>query len=100
MNVDTTKDNDALNGEILPTFVRYLIHSVLGLIAMTSSSLVDGIFIANYVDITALAAVNLIIPISTLLYGVRMMISIGRSVRGGKYLGEANKSAASSILRK
>jgi Na+-driven multidrug efflux pump len=100
MNVDLTKDNDALNGEIFPTFVRYLIPSVLGLIAMTSSSLVDGIFIGNYVGITALAAVNLIIPIITILFGVSMMMSIGGSVRGGKYLGEGNKSAASSIFSK
>ena len=74
MNVDLTKDNEALNGEIFPTFVRYLIPSVLGLIAMTSSSLVDGIFIGNYLGITALAAVNLIIPIITLLFGVSMMM--------------------------
>ena len=84
MTVDSNKDNDALNGEIFPTFVRYLIPSILGLIAMTSSSLVDGIFIGNYVGITALAAVNLIIPIITLLFGVSMMMSIGGSVRAGK----------------
>ena len=81
MNVDLTKDNDALNGEIFPTFVKYMIPSVMGLIAMTSSSLVDGIFIGNYVGITALAAVNLIIPIITLIFGVSMMMSIGGSVR-------------------
>ena len=100
MNDVLTKDNDALNGEIFPTFVRYLIPSILGLIAMTSSSLVDGIFIGNYVGITALAAVNLIIPIITLLFGVSMMMSIGGSVRAGKYLGEGNKPAASAIFSK
>ena len=100
MNVDLTKNNAALNGDIFPTFVGYLIPSILGLIAMTSSSLVDGIFIGNYVGITALAAVNLIIPIITLLFGVSMMMSIGGSVRGGKYLGEGDKSAASAIFSK
>ena len=100
MTVDSNKDNDALNGDIFPTFVRYLIPSILGLIAMTSSSLVDGIFIGNYVGIAALAAVNLIIPIITLLFGVSMMMSIGGSVRAGKYLGEGNKPAASAIFSK
>ena len=100
MTADSNNDNDALNGEIFPTFVRYLIPSILGLIAMTSSSLVDGIFIGNYVGITALAAVNLIIPIITLLFGVSMMMSIGGSVRAGKYLGEGNKPAASAIFSK
>jgi Na+-driven multidrug efflux pump len=50
--------------------------------------------------VTALAAVNLIIPITTLLFGVSMMISIGGSVRGGKYLGEKNTAAASAIFSK
>ena len=61
MNTDLVTDNDALEGPIFPTFVRYLIPSLVGLLAMTSASLVDGIFIGNYVGVTALAAVNLII---------------------------------------
>ena len=62
--------------------------------------LVDGLFIGNYVGVTALAAVNLIIPISTLLFGVGMMLSIGGSVRAGKYLGEHDHPAASAIFSK
>ena len=77
-----------------------MMPSLLGLIAMTSASLVDGMFIGNYEGVTALAAVNLIIPITTLLFGVSMMISIGGSVRGGKYLGEKNTAAASAIFSK
>ena len=100
MNTENTVDNDALEGPIFPTFIKYMLPSLLGLIAMTSGSLVDGMFIGNYVGVTALAAVNLIIPITTLLFGVSMMISIGGSVRGGKYLGENNTTAASAIFSK
>ncbi len=100
MNTENTVDNDALEGPIFPTFIKYMLPSLLGLIAMTSGSLVDGMFIGNYVGVTALAAVNLIIPITTLLFGVSMMISIGGSVRGGKYLGEKNTPAASAIFSK
>jgi putative MATE family efflux protein len=100
MNTENTVDNDALEGPIFPTFIKYMMPSLLGLIAMTSGSLVDGMFIGNYVGVTALAAVNLIIPITTLLFGVSMMISIGGSVRGGKYLGEKNTTAASAIFSK
>ena len=94
MNNDAPKNNDALEGPIVPTFIKYMMPSLLGLIAMTSASLVDGMFIGNYEGVTALAAVNLIIPITTLLFGVSMMISIGGSVRGGKYLGEKNTSCS------
>jgi putative MATE family efflux protein len=100
MSSNSRSDNYALGGAIVPTFFRYLIPSLVGLIAMTSASLVDGIFIGNYVGVTALAAVNLIIPITTLLFGVGMMLSIGGSVRGGKYLGEGNTAAASAIFSK
>jgi len=100
MNNDAPKNNDALEGPIVPTFIKYMMPSLLGLIAMTSASLVDGMFIGNYEGVIALAAVNLIIPITTLLFGVSMMISIGGSVRGGKYLGEKNTAAASAIFSK
>jgi putative MATE family efflux protein len=100
MRSETDTDNDALDGEIVPTFYKYMIPSVAGLIAMTSASLVDGFFIGNYVGVTALAAVNLIIPITTLLFGFASMLAIGGSVRGGKYLGEGNVAAASAIFSK
>ena len=100
MRSDPAEDNHALDGAIVPTFFKYLIPSLVGLVAMTSASLVDGFFIGNYVGVTALAAVNLTIPIMTLLFGVGLMLSIGGSVRGGKYLGEGNTAAASAIFSK
>lgn len=100
MSSTPLEDNHALDGAIVPTFFRYLVPSLVGLIAMTSASLVDGVFIGNYVGITALAAVNLIIPIMTLLFGVGMMLAIGGSVRAGKYLGEGDTAAASGIFSK
>jgi len=100
MSNNTVDGSLALEGPIVSTFFKYLIPSVAGLIAMTSASLVDGVFIGNYVGITALAALNLIIPILTLLSGVGIMLSIGGSVRGGKYIGEGNTAAASAIFSK
>ena len=95
-----TADSHALDGPVAPTFFRYLGLSLVGLIAMTSASLVDGVFIGNYVGVTALAVVNLIIPITTLLFGVGLMLAIGGSVRGGKYLGERDPTAASAVFSK
>lgn len=100
MEIETKKENLALDGKIVPTFFKYLIPSMLGLIAMTSASLVDGIFIGNYVGVTALGAVNLIIPVTALLFGLAMMLSVGGSVRAGKYLGEKDYTSASSIFSK
>ena len=100
MKTEASKENLALEGKIVPTFFKYLIPSMLSLIAMTSASLVDGIFIGNYVGVTALGAVNLTIPVTALLFGFAMMLSVGGSVRAGKYLGEKNYAAASAIFSK
>ena len=100
--MDTPQDDQthALDGPIVSTFFRYLVPSVIGMLAMTSASIVDGIFIGNFVGVEALASINLIMPILSLLFGVGLMLSIGGSVRGGKYLGEKNFSAASAIFSK
>ena len=100
MATEITEQRQALEGAVAPTFFRYLLTSMTGLIAMTSASLVDGVFIGNYVGVTALAAVNLIIPIMALSFGVAIMVGVGGSVRGGKYLGENDIMAASSIFSK
>ena len=100
--MDTPTDNHshALDGRIVPTFYRYLIPSMVGLIAMSSATIVDGIFIGNFVGVPALAAVNLLMPFMALMFGVGLMLSVGGSVRGGKYLGEKNTAAASAIFSK
>ena len=100
MAKENAHQRQALEGAVASTFFRYLLTSMTGLIAMTSASLVDGIFIGNYVGVTALAAVNLIIPIMALSFGVAIMVGVGSSVRGGKYLGENDVTAASSIFSK
>ena len=95
-----TEESHALDRAVVPTFFRYLGLSLVGLLAMTSASLVDGLFIGNYVGVTALAVVNLIIPIMTLLFGVGLMLAIGGSVRAGKHLGEGDAAAASATFSK
>lgn len=96
----TTRINHALESAILPTFFRYWLPSLLGLLAMTTANIVDGIFIGNYVGGNALAAVNLIIPFFGILFGTTFMLTMGGSVRAGKYIGEKNLTAASAIFSK
>jgi len=100
MDVTASQDNSALEGPIFTTFLKYLIPSIVGMLAMSSASIVDGIFIGNFVGVEALAAVNLIIPILSVLFGVGLMLAIGGSVRAGKFLGQKRQHAASAIFSK
>src|SRR5688572_9309862 len=67
-NVDITmssKGNAAQTGAILPTFFYYMFASMLGLLAITTTSLIDGMFVGNYVGGNALASITLLLPCLT-----------------------------------
>ncbi|WP_127559426.1 MATE family efflux transporter [Saccharospirillum alexandrii] len=95
-----TRTNHALTSAVLPTFYRLWIPSMLGLLALSTANIVDGLFIGNYVGATALAAVNLIIPFFGILFGLVFMLAMGGAVRAGKYIGEGDYAAASGIFSK
>ena len=97
---DQDINNTAVEGSILPTFLKYLIPSLIGILAMSTAAIIDAIFIGKYVGDSALAAVNLIMPFMALLFGVGLTLSVGGSVRAGKYIGENNYKAASAIFSK
>ncbi len=89
-----------INSPLLPTFFYYAIPSMLGLIAISSASIVDGVFIGNWVGPEALAAVNLTIPYQAFMFSFLLMFSIGGTVRAGKYRGEKRFDDASSVFTK
>lgn len=89
-----------LAGPCWPIFFRYALPSVAGLLALTTANIVDGIFIGNFAGADALAALNLLIPWFTLLFGLGLALAIGGTVRAGRYLGEGKRDAASAIFSK
>ena len=80
---------DPVSGPVIPVFLHYAIPSVIGMLSLSSAFMVDGIFIGNFVGTTALAAVNLAMPVWSGLFAVITMLAIGSSVMCGKYLGQA-----------
>lgn len=93
-------NNDVLNGPIISTFLKFAIPSILGLLAITTASIVDGIFIGQFVSSAGLAAITLLIPFFTLIFAIALMFSIGGAVRAGSYLGQSNIKAASAVFSK
>ncbi len=91
---------DMLQGNIVAVFFYHAIPNVLGMLAISSSGIVDGIFVGNYVGHSALAAINIIMPVFSLLLGVGIMFSVGGMVRCGKYIGESDYNAANAVFSK
>ena len=96
----TDKQPDATTDAILPVFWHYTLPSLIGLIAFSSSRVVDAIFIGKLIGSDALAAVNLLIPFMSLPFAFCFMFCVGGMVSAGKYIGEKNPSKASEIFSK
>lgn len=88
------------SGNIYKTFFKFTLPNMVGLIAMSSVALVDGYFVGNYVNSVALAAVNIIIPLITVVFGISIMLTIGAAVLIGTYLGEGKINKASAVFTK
>jgi putative MATE family efflux protein len=87
-----------LSGRILPTFFYYALTSTIGLIAITTANLVDGVFVGRAVGGQALAAITLLLPIFTLLFAIALMFAIGGSVAAGKWMGAGEEEQASNVF--
>lgn len=93
-----TMDKAVLTGPIIKTFLSYAIPSILGLLAITTASIVDGIFVGQFVSAQGLAAINLLIPYLSLIFGLALMFSIGGAVRAGYYIGQKRFQSASDVF--
>jgi Na+-driven multidrug efflux pump len=96
----STDRYDPVKGDVLTVFVHYAIPSVIGMLAVTSAGIIDGIFVGHFVGAAALAAINISMPVFALLVGLVIMFAIGGSVMCGKSLGEGDLAAASLIFSK
>ena len=91
---------DPITGRVLPVFFHYAVPSVIGMLAVTSAGVIDGVFIGNFVGSTALAAVNIAQPAWAVFAAIVFMLAVGGSVMCGKFLGERDHVAAADIFTK
>ncbi len=89
---------DILKDSPLRVFIYNALPAVLGMLAISSAGIVDGYFLGNYVGSTALASVNLVIPVINIMFGIGLMLSVGGAVVCGKYIGENRIEEAGAIF--
>ena len=96
------KNNDLeiASGNIYKTFLKFSLPNMVGIMAMSSVTLVDAYFVSEYVSPVALAAVNIIMPLITIVFGIAIMLTIGAAVLVGTYLGENKIVKARAVFTK
>ncbi len=78
--------------------IRFVLPSVVMMIFTSIYSVVDGIFVSNFVGKTSFAAVNLVMPVLLLLSSGGFMLGTGGSALVGMFLGEGKKEKANQIF--
>lgn len=91
---------DIVNGKTKPLFLRYCIPNILGILALSSAQLIDAFFIGNYAGGTSLAAINIVLPVFSLIMGLGIMLCTGGSVICATFIGEKDYENASKIFSK
>lgn len=78
--------------------LRFVTPSVIMMIFTSIYSVVDGLFVSNYVGKTALAAINLIFPLLMAIAALGFMIGTGGSAIVAKTLGEKKEKKANEYF--
>jgi len=93
------KTNIRLNNQtVIKTFFQYLIPTLVGMMLMSVNIVIDGIFVGNGVSSTALASVNIAVPIFSVILSIALLIGVGGGALYSMALGEENVPRAREIF--
>lgn len=79
-------------------YVKYLIPSILTMIFLSFYTTIDGFFVSKYANSDALAGINIVIPITCVIFGVAVMFATGSGAIIGEYMGKRNKKKADEVF--
>lgn len=91
MNRDTI---DFENGRVSALFRRILIPTLMGSLAISAVTAIDGIFIGHGVGADGVAAVNIVVPVFQIMSGLGLMVGAGCSVVSSIHVGRHKLKAA------
>ncbi|MBU3146276.1 MATE family efflux transporter [Clostridium sp. CF012] len=80
-------------------FFKYAVPSALAMFISSLYTVIDGIFVGQGVGDSALAAVNIVLPFTVLLFGLASMFAIGGGALVSKNFGANNTEKAVNIFR-
>ena len=85
---------DLGNQSIGKLLIKQAVPASIGILVMSLNILVDTIFVGNWIGPTAIAAINVVLPVSFFIAALGMAIGIGGSSIISRALGSDNKVKA------
>lgn len=87
-------DNKIATKFTLGTLLKFSLPTTFMMIFISLYTMADGIFVSRFLDSNALPALNLVLPVSTVIVGIGLMFGIGGSAVVATKLGEGNEEDA------
>ncbi len=78
--------------------LKYTLPSMFMMIFMSTYSIIDGVFVSSFVGESALAAVNLVMPLLGIVMAVGLMFATGGNAVIAKLLGQGKQREAREFL--
>lgn len=83
---------------ILSDFIKYVSLNVFSMIGLSFYILADTFFIANGVGSIGLTALNIVLPLWSLISGIGLMIGAGGGIKYSIQRGRNNESGANKVF--
>ena len=93
------QDNILGTEKISRLFLKFSIPAILSLTITGVQSMIDGVFLGNFVGTNAMASVNIAAPFMQLMIGMNLIIGIGGVSYIGRSLGEGEIKRAQDIFK-
>lgn len=80
-------------------FLKYTIPAVISMVLAGSQTMIDGMFLGNFVGSNAIASVNIVSPFIQIAMGVSIVVGLGSLSIIGRKLGEGNVKESQNTFR-
>ena len=80
------------------SLVKYVFSTIVMMIFMSSYSIIDGVFVARFVNEDALSAINLVVPVMSFVWALALMFGVGGNAVIAKLMGEGKTLEAKQFF--
>lgn len=80
-------------------FLEYAIPSALAMCIASFNTVLDGVFLGKGIGDSALAAVNIVMPLTIIFFGLATMVAVGGGAIVSKNFGAKNDERAINVFR-
>lgn len=84
--------------DTLLKLIKFALPSIIMMMFFSLYTIIDGLFVSNFVSTVALSAINIVFPVISLGLGISIMVASGGSAIIAKKMGEKKKEEAKEIF--